>query len=198
MSLRIHFWPLADEGDIKMSKEDDMRRLIAETQRLIKGGCGGYLTYTVRDFIMDSPSQFMVMPDIQQRAQYPFTMECAKRFFGPFMKQPFNFAGMITSMVIYDGKENLPNHSYAAGWLYRQTLEEIGQLGRLPDHIGSIHFEFGGTTINPSIRVEAAAKEPRTKWVGDTPYTQCGHCGRWVADETLFETHQCPGCGKRL
>jgi hypothetical protein len=48
---------------------------------------------------MESPPQFMVMPDIQRRAQFPFTMDCAKRFFGPFMKQSFNFAGMITSIV---------------------------------------------------------------------------------------------------
>src|SRR5262249_7466258 len=116
-----------------MASEEDMRRLFAEAQRLIKEGGGGYLTYSIRDFITESPPQFMVMPDIQQRAQFPFTMDCARRFFGHFMKQPFNFAGMIASIVIYDGKENLPNHSYAAGWLYRESLEEIGQLGRLPD-----------------------------------------------------------------
>ena len=53
-----------------MSKEEDMRRLIAETQRLIKEGGG-----------------------------FPFTMDAANRFFGPFMKLPFNFAGLISSIV---------------------------------------------------------------------------------------------------
>src|SRR5579863_7861236 len=153
-----------------MATDDEMSRILAEAQRLMQeGGGGGYLTYSLRDFVMASPPQFMVMPDIQRRPQYPFTMDSARRFFSYFAKQPFNFAGVITSIVIYDGKENLPNHSYAAGWLYRESLEEIGQLGKLPDHLGSIHFEYGGATVAPTMRVEAAAKLPRTKWVGDTP-----------------------------
>lgn len=179
-----------------MSREEDMRRLVAETQRLIKEGGGGYLTYTIRDFVMESPPQFMVMPDIQTRAHFPFTMDCAKRFFSPFMTLPFTFAGLITSIIIYDGKENLPDHSYAAGWLFQETLEEMAQAGKVPNHIGSIHFEYGGTTTNPSIRVEAASKAPRTKWVGDAPYTQCRHCGQWWADEKISGT--CPGCQKPL
>ncbi len=181
-----------------MATDDEMKRILSEAQRLMQKGGGGYLTYTLRDFITESPPQFMVMPDIQQRRQFPFTMDCARRFFSHFARQPFNFASMITSIVIYDGKENLPNHSYADGWLFEETLEEIGRLGKLPDHIGSIHFEFGGTTINPTIRVEAASKEPRTKWVGDTPYMQCGRCGQWVADEKVFETHKCPSCQNRM
>lgn len=181
-----------------MPNEEEINRLVAETRRLMKEGGGGYLTYTIRDFVMESPPQFMIMPDIQTRAQFPFTMGCAKRFFSYFMKQPFNFAGMITSIAIYDGKENLPNHSYAAGWLFQETLEEIGQLGKLPDPIGSIEFEYGGTTTNPTMRVKAAAKAPRTKWVGDTPYTQCGHCAQWWADDRIAGTHQCPGCHKTI
>jgi uncharacterized protein YqeY len=124
---------------------------------------GGYLTYTIRDFVMESPPQFMITPDIQTRAQFPFTMDCAQRFFGHFMNHKFTFAGMITSIVIYDGKENLPNHSYAAGLLFRETLEEMALLGKLSDHIGTIHFEYGGTTTNPTIRVEVASKSQRTK-----------------------------------
>jgi hypothetical protein len=180
-----------------MPNEEEMKQLLAEAQRLIKGGGGGYLTYAIRDFVMESPPQFMVIPDIQRRPQFPFTMDCAKRLFSPFMKQSFNFAGMIRSIVIYDGKENLPNHSYAAGWLFQETLEEMAQLGKLPDHIGLIHFEYGGTSTVPSIRVEAAAKTPKTK-VGDTPYTQCGPCGQWWADEKIAGTHQSRGCRMSL
>jgi hypothetical protein len=181
-----------------MPNEDEIQRLLAEAQRLMKTGSAGHLTYTLRDFVMESPPQFMVMPDIQRRPQFPFTMDCAKRFFDPFLKRSFNFAGMVTSIIIYDGKENLPNHSYAAGWLFQETLEEMAQLGKLPEHIGSIHFEYGGTTTDPSIRVEAAARTPRTKWVGDTPYTQCRHCAQWWADEKIFATRVCPGCQKPL
>jgi hypothetical protein len=180
-----------------MSSEDEMKRLVEEPRRLMKSG-GGYLTYTIRDFIMESPSQFLVMPDIQQRPQFPFTMKSAQRFFGYFMKQPFNFAGFITSIIIYDGKEHLPEHSYAAGWLCQERLEEIAQLGRFPKPLGSIHFEYGGTTINPTIRVEKTPEGPLSKWVGDTPYTECPHCGQWWADERLFETNGCPGCHKPI
>ncbi len=161
------------------------------------GGGGGYLTYTVHDFMIESPSQFVVMPDIQQRPQHPFTIDCAERFFGYFAKQPFNFAGMIRSIVIYDAKENLPNHSYAAGWLFQESLEEIGQLGSLPNHLGSIHFEFGGTTTTPTIRVQVAAQTPNTKWVGETPYTQCRQCQQWWPDERI-RGRVCPGCGKSM
>ena len=182
-----------------MANDDDVKRILAEAQCLMqKGGGGGYLTYTLRDFITEAPPQFMVMPDIQHRPQRPFTMDAARRFFGHFGEQPFNFAGMITSIVIYDGQEQLPNHSYAAGWLFQETLEEIGNLGRLPDQIGSIHFEYGGTTVAPTIRVEPAANPSRRKWVGDTPYTQCGHCQQWWPDERLFGTPACPGCGKPI
>jgi hypothetical protein len=181
-----------------MATDDEMRRILTEAQRLMqKGGGGGYLTYALRDFFTESPPQFLVMPDIQQRRQYPFTMDCARRFFGYFEKQPFNFAGMITSIVIYDGKENLPDHSYAAGWLFQESLEEIGQLGSLPNPIGSIHFEFGGTTKTPTIRVEVAAQTPNTRWVGDTPYTQCRRCQQWSPDERIRGSI-CPGCGKSM
>ena len=111
-------------------------------------------TYTIGDFVMSSPPQFLVMPDLQRRVRFPFTVDCAERFFGPFAKVPFKFEGVILSIVIYDGTENLPNHSYAAGWLYQQTLEQIAQPEEPPEPVGSVYFEYGGATTTPSIRVE--------------------------------------------
>jgi hypothetical protein len=57
-------------------------------------------------------------------------VDCAARFFGHFTKLPFKFAGVIQSEAIYDGRENLPYHSYAAGWLYEQSLEQVAQFRR--------------------------------------------------------------------
>ena len=68
-------------------------------------------TYTIGDFIMSSPPQFLVMPILQERVRFPFTVDCAERFFGHFTKLPFRFEGIILSVVIYDGRENLPYHS---------------------------------------------------------------------------------------
>jgi hypothetical protein len=116
-------------------------------------------TYTIGDFIMLSPPQFLVMPEIQQRVRFPFTVENAARFFEHFTKVPFKFEGVIQSVVIYDGRENLPNHSYAAGWLYEQSLEQLSQLEDSPEPIGSLYFEYGGTTTAAIIRVEVAENE---------------------------------------
>lgn len=98
--------------------------------------------------------------DIQDRAAYPFTMECAKRFFDCFERESFAFEGTVASIRIYDGKEALPRSSYAMGYLYSQTIDEILSRGDWPKHpAGKIHLEFGGTATASYLFVR-----PEPKW----------------------------------
>ena len=116
-------------------------------------------TYRIGDFVMASPPQLLVMAELQRRVRFPFTLDGAERFFAVFAKLPFQFAGMVQSVVIYEGRENLPNHSYAAGWLYEESLEQMAQMEQAPEAAGSIYFEFDGTTGAASIRVELEERE---------------------------------------
>jgi len=95
-------------------------------------------------------------PDIQTREGNQFTMNCAKRFFVPFLKEYFAFEGKVGSIRIYDGKEALPRHSYAFGWLYSDTIDEIMRhRGTWPEHpVGTINFEYGGNAKAPYISVQ--------------------------------------------
>jgi len=107
--------------------------------------------YNIINFLRSA--EILINPDIQERSLYPFTMQCAKKFFDNFVNDSFDFDGYVGSIVIYDGKENLPRHSYAAGFLFSQRIDEINSLGIFPDPIGSIQFEYGGNTTTPYISV---------------------------------------------
>ena len=107
--------------------------------------------YNIISFLQSA--EILINPDIQERVQYPFTMQWAKKFFDNFVNDSFHFDGFVGSIVIYDGKENLPRHSYASGFLFSQSIDEINNLGNFPDPIGSIQFEYGGNTTTPYISV---------------------------------------------
>jgi len=118
--------------------------------------------YTFGDFLRGR-GEIFIDPDIQTQPLFPFTMECAKRFFANFKKERFAFdAGEIRSVFIRCGKEALPRHSFADGRLYPQTLDEIGRLGESAlDPVGDIHFEFGGNATAPYVEVSPQPKWPR-------------------------------------
>ena len=105
--------------------------------------------YFMANFMFSN--DIIIHPDIQNREIYPFTMEKAGVFFNVFASELFSFEGKIGSMVIYDGKENSPRHSYANGWLYKETADELEKMPELPKSIGTIDFEYGGTLSTPKI-----------------------------------------------
>lgn len=156
--------------------------------------------YRIADFIRNG--QVLIMPDIQDRPQFPFTIQRAMQFFRCFANESFDLDQKVSSIIIYDGKEALPHHSYAAGHLYAASLEEIGdatqKTGRLPDPVGTINMEYGGTRTSPRLQAQPLTPPKRTKWVGDEPYTQCPHCGQWWADMALLRKTHCPGCNNPL
>ncbi|MEK6410583.1 MAG: HEAT repeat domain-containing protein [Acidobacteriota bacterium] len=117
--------------------------------------------YTFGDFLRTG--EIFIDPDIQKQPLYPFTMDCAQRFFSNFKKERFAFEGAeIKSIFIRRGKEALPRHSFAGGRLYPQTLDEIGQLGESAlDPVGEIDFEFGGNATAPYIQVSPQPNWPR-------------------------------------
>jgi len=107
--------------------------------------------YRVIDFLRRD--EVLISPDIQDRPGYPFTLERARRFFDKFQSESFAFDGEVKSIIIFDGKENLPRHSFATGLLYPHTLDQLKRLGTVKQPVGEIHFECGGTLSAPRIGV---------------------------------------------
>lgn len=93
-------------------------------------------------------------------------MQCAKRFFSHFKKESFAFEGEVRSLRIYDGKEALPRHSYAHGWLYSETVDAIQQRGRWPEkNVGSLNFEFEELMTVPYMVVSPEPRWPHPSLV---------------------------------
>jgi len=108
-------------------------------------------TYRIYDFL--KTNNISISPEIQNRAVYPFTMGCAQRFFDKFIDKSFYINVSVASIIILDGKENFPKHSYAHGFLFSQSLDEIGSRSSMPMPVGRIEFEYDGKTISPTIHV---------------------------------------------
>ena len=127
---------------------------------------GSIKMHRIRDFFKSSNIQ--VDKDLE-RAQPPFTTERAMRFFANFKKESFAFEGQVGSIRIYEGKEVLPGHSFASGWLYSETIDSIEQRGDWPrDSLGSIHFEFGDV-----IRIPYMVVKPEPPWPHPSIVRRC-------------------------
>ena len=117
------------------------------------------MTYKIVDFL--KAGTIVIHPSIQRRAQYPFDMAAAKRFFSHFVEESFAFGTVIKSITIFDGKEVFPRHSYAVGFMYSQTIEELDGLeqrhDKIPQPVGKLHLECGGTHERVLVRVETMA-----------------------------------------
>jgi len=139
------------EAEQKLWKQPDAEAYLAQLGRI--------KMYTFEDLWRE----VFIDPDIQNQPIYPFTMDCAQRFFRNFKKERFAFDGPeIKSIFIRRAKEALPRHSFADGRLYPQTLAEIGRLGESAlDPVGDIHFEFGGNATAPYVKVSPEPKWPR-------------------------------------
>lgn len=123
--------------------------------------------HRIKDFF--HTSDIYIDPDIQQRRQYPFTVQCAKRLLSHFKGESFAFQGHVRSLRIYDGKEVLPRHSYANVWLYSETIDEIQRRGAWPDKsIGTISFEFEEMMMVPYVAVT-----PEPNWPHPSIVRRC-------------------------
>jgi hypothetical protein len=153
----------ADEQDALMDEAIDE----AEQKLWKQTGAPDYLAqlakirmYTFGDFWRSN--DIYIDEDIQNQVQYPFTMQCAKRFFANFKRERFAFEGEIRSIFIRRGKEALPRASFADGGLYPQTLDEIAKLCQSAlNPIGEIHFEFGGNATAPYVTISPEPRWPR-------------------------------------
>lgn len=113
-------------------------------------------TYRIDDFLRTA--DIYIAPEIQNREHYPFTMHNAQRFFHQFRGIPFELNATARALFIFRGKEALPRSSFAEGALYSQNVDELEahaqrNYGNLPEPIGAILFECGGTRVEPYIKV---------------------------------------------
>lgn len=114
--------------------------------------------------LKDMLGDLYIDSDIQNENNHGFTMRRAKPFFKNFRDESFACGGTVGAIRIYDGREHLPARtSYANGWLYSQTLDEIEQRGGdwPTKTVGSIYFEYGGTTSEPYVLVKPQPNWPR-------------------------------------
>ena len=92
---------------------------------------------------------------LEDREHYPFGEEAFNVFFQYFVDQSFAFSQDWGCIFIYDAKENGPRHSYAAGWIFAESLDEfnshLSRTNELPKQLGEIMFEYGGTIEKPRI-----------------------------------------------
>lgn len=175
----------AADGSIVEPDEQDalMDEAIEEAEQKLwrQPGAEPYLAqfgrikmYTFGDFL--GSSDIFIDPDIQNQPHYPFTMQCASRFFANFRDERFAFEGEIRSIFVRHGKEALPRHSFANGRLYPQSLDEISKPGQSAlDPVGEIHFEYGGNASAPYITVR-----PEPNWPRPSIVRRCvidGHTG---------------------
>jgi hypothetical protein len=61
----------------------------------------------------------------QNAELYRFTHRSADPFFAFFIRETFVFDGNARYMFIHTGKDNLPQSSYAHGWLFTETEDEV-------------------------------------------------------------------------
>lgn len=95
---------------------------------------------------------------LEDRERYPFGEHAFNVFFEHFVSESFVFHRDFGCIFIYDAKENGPRHSYAAGWIFVESVDEFNSyLSRnreYPKHIGEIMFEYGGPIEKPRITVK--------------------------------------------
>jgi tetratricopeptide (TPR) repeat protein len=132
--------------------DEAARDLLIKLENMAKEQNPSRQTYYIFDFL--KVNEISISPDIQEREVFPFTMDCAQRLFDNFRDSSFEFDGMVKAIVIFDGKENLPRQSYAHGFLFSQTLDEIGAMSSLPKPLGKIELEYGGSLTSPIVRVD--------------------------------------------
>ena len=170
----VLFRTLTATGEVVEPSEEDvlMARAVNDAENklwhqpgaeLYRTQLGGIKMYTFGDFWR--ANEILIDPDIQRQPHYPFTMECAKRFFKNFTKERFAFEGDVKSIWVHSGKEALPRHSHADGHLLSKTLDEMAQ-GDDPApertyRVGGIHFEFSGSAVVPYVTVSPEPKWPR-------------------------------------
>jgi hypothetical protein len=168
------FETFAATGEVVEVAEDDILRdkALREAHQKLwqQPGAQSYFAqlgdikmYTFGDFWRSG--EILIDPAIQHQPQYPFTMDCAKRFFKHFAKERFAFEGEVKSICVSRGKEALPRHSVADGFLLSQTLDEMAQVTDPGEErkytVGEVHFEFGGNAVVPYLTVSPEPKWPR-------------------------------------
>jgi hypothetical protein len=167
------FDTFTEDGRIVEVGEEDavMEKALREAEEKLwhQPGAGPYGTqlgkirmHTFGDFWRSD--NILIHPAIQNQPHYPFSMQCAKRFFKNFAKERFAFEGWVKSICVHRGKEALPGHSFADGHLLSKTLDELEQLGdpAMDKYtLGEIHFELGGNAVAPYVTVDPEPNWPR-------------------------------------
>lgn len=117
--------------------------------------------YRLVDFLRKD--EITISSAAQTTRHYPFTLYTARDFFRTFENSVFDFDSEleVRSIYIFSGKNALPRHSFASGYLLSvplDTYEKYGLAG-IPDPLGTITLECGGTMTSPCVRVQMVPTE---------------------------------------
>ena len=141
------------------------------------------MQYNISDFI--NSDNVYISSAAQNMPAYPLSLRDAQIFFQYFKYESFDFDGVAKTIDIRSAKYNLPRSSWADGYLYSQTLDELDVIAdrcnQLPNSVGHIYFACGGHNESPLIRVE---KETYLFWNdGKVQVPPCGQCGSLLTYE---------------
>lgn len=163
------------------------------------------MKYVIGDF-MNSHNVY-ISSAAQNMPLYPLSLSDAKNFFKYFKYESFDFDGIVKSIDIRTAKYNLPRSSWADGFLYSKTLDELDLIvekcNTLPNFVGFIHLAYGGHRESPHVQVE---KLPYLFWNnGKLQVPPCSRCGSSFTNEyhnSVSESHydiytECMECGKK-
>ena len=140
------------DGDspLNIAQSRGMEAVVRKIQRYSQE-----LKYNLSEFIRTG--QILIHPDIQDPGlPYPFTIELALKLLYRFDDFKFDralFDSAVKSIIIHSGKEVFPRHSFGDGYLYDQTIDEMQAKRNIPEPIGRIRFECGGTLKSPWVRI---------------------------------------------
>ncbi|MDP8223647.1 MAG: hypothetical protein P9L99_09830 [Candidatus Lernaella stagnicola] len=107
-------------------------------------------TYAIADFF--KTGDIVIDPRLHARPTRPLTMEAARELLLQFALLKFDFEQSVKAMLVYDYQVTVGTEQTALGFLFEQTVDEMGQMKVPPKPVGRIEFHAGGPD-GPTIKV---------------------------------------------
>lgn len=104
------------------------------------------MQYKIIDFTRNK--EIYIHENAQQAPYYPLTLNCAKPFFNYFAEDSFELNRVVKSIFIFSGKYYPQGTSFADGYLYSKSLDELQILPKYEEFSGHILFEHRNNELH--------------------------------------------------